>query len=52
MMNLFTKPCDCGGTIFGPRLGGKARGVWLGYDRCLKCREKADHASEPRAETP
>jgi hypothetical protein len=50
MMNLFTKPCDCGGIIFGPRMGGKARGEWLGYDRCLQCREKADQASEPKSE--
>ena len=41
-MNLFTQTCKtCGGIIFGPRLGGKARGQWLGFDDCLPCREKA-----------
>lgn len=38
-MNLFTKSCACGGIIFGPRVNGKARGEWLGYDQCLDCRE-------------
>ena len=39
-MKLFTKECACGGIIIGPRLGGKARGEWLGYDTCLKCRKE------------
>jgi hypothetical protein len=46
-MKLFTKSCECGGFILGPRLGGKARGQWLGYDECLDCREKA--SAEPPA---
>ena len=41
-MNIFTKKCDCGNDILGPRVGGKARGAWLGYDRCTKCREKEE----------
>ncbi|NCP11377.1 MAG: hypothetical protein GW859_05375 [Sphingomonadales bacterium] len=41
-INLFEKKCECGGIIIGPREGGKARGRWLGYDQCLKCREKLD----------
>jgi len=39
-MMLFTKNCECGNMIFGPREGGKARGRWLGYDTCLECRKK------------
>jgi len=31
----------CGGLNLGPRLDGKARGQWLGYDDCPKCRAKA-----------
>lgn len=46
-MNIFTKPCaTCGGTIFGPRVGGKARGEWLGYDECQKCREKGEAGAD------
>ncbi len=41
MMNLFTKKCACGEMIFGPRVGGKARGKWVGYDTCTDCRAKA-----------
>ncbi len=38
-MNLFSKKCPtCDGTVLGPRVGGKARSQWLGYDRCEKCR--------------
>jgi hypothetical protein len=45
--NLFTKSCaKCGGFVFGPREGGKARGRWLGYDECLDCRESK---AEPKA---
>jgi hypothetical protein len=37
---LFEQPCTkCGKPHFGPREGGKARGRWLGYDECLKCRD-------------
>jgi len=25
---------------FGPRENGKARGRWLGYDNCPKCRKE------------
>jgi hypothetical protein len=47
-MNIFTKDCACGETFFGPREGGKARGRWLGYDQCPKCRSAAlaEEASE------
>lgn len=39
-MHLFVKTCaTCGGFVFGPREGGKARGRWLGYDECLDCRK-------------
>ncbi len=41
-MRLFEKKCatpDCDDTVLGPRMGGKARGQWLGYDECLKCRK-------------
>lgn len=44
-MNLFTKKCECGEEIWGPRVGGKARGEWLGYDQCRKCRTKAGQQS-------
>ena len=37
---LFEKPCvTCGEPILGPREGGKARGLWLGYDECEECRK-------------
>lgn len=46
-MNLFTQPCaTCGGTVFGPRVGGKARGQWLGYDECLDCRKASTRERE------
>ena len=46
-MKLFEKPCErCGDMVFGPRLGGKARGQWLGYDLCLKCRQSDKQAAE------
>jgi hypothetical protein len=39
MFKLFTQQCQsCGGPNLGPREGGKARGRWLGYDRCIDCR--------------
>lgn len=44
-MNLFTKSCACGGMIFGPRLVGKARGQWLGYDQCTDCRASGMEAA-------
>ncbi len=41
--NLFEQPCKtCGEPHFGPRLYGKARGAWLGYDDCPDCRKAAD----------
>ena len=43
-MRIFEIDCpQCGGFILGPREGGKARGRWLGHDKCMKCR-KADEA--------
>jgi endogenous inhibitor of DNA gyrase (YacG/DUF329 family) len=45
-MNLFTKPCPvCGENYFSPRLGGKARGTWMGFDKCPSCRKK-DEAND------
>lgn len=39
-MNIFKSECvKCGGTVLGPREGGKARGRWLGHDECRKCRD-------------
>lgn len=39
---LFEQPCTkCGKPNLGPRLGGKARGQWLGYDECHKCRRES-----------
>lgn len=46
---LFTKSCACGGIIFGPRVGGKARGQWLGYDQCLDCREQQSSSKDAAA---
>lgn len=46
-MKIFEIKCVCGGFILGPREGGKARGRWLGYDHCMKCRERVDQ--EPKA---
>lgn len=41
MFKLFEQKCEtCGELHFGPRENGKARGRWLGYDDCPKCREK------------
>jgi hypothetical protein len=39
-MNIFEKKCCCGALILGPREGGKARGQWLGHDKCEKCRKE------------
>lgn len=46
-MNIFEIKCACGGFIMGPREGGKARGRWLGYDKCSRCRA----AEAPRPPT-
>ena len=49
-MNIFEIKCPtCDGTVMGPRLYGKARGAWLGHDRCLKCR-KAEKAETEKGE--
>lgn len=45
MFTLFTQKCACGEIILGPREGGKARGRWLGYDQCDKCRKAAERVS-------
>lgn len=38
---LFEQPCKkCGKPNLGPRLGGKARGQWIGHDNCLDCRKQ------------
>lgn len=43
MVAIFEKKCiTCDGFVMGPRVGGKARGEWLGYDQCTKCRKKAE----------
>lgn len=40
MFKLFEQPCKaCGKPNLGPRLHGKARGAWLGYDDCIDCRK-------------
>lgn len=46
-MNIFEKKCACGGIILGARLHGKARGEWLGYDECRKCRKRREKPVHP-----
>lgn len=49
-MKLFEIKCDCGGFILGPREGGKARGRWLGYDKCMDCRKAALATADAQGE--
>jgi len=50
-MKIFDQKCKtCGGMNLGPREGGKAKGRWLGYDDCSKCREKMAQDLTPAAE--
>ncbi len=46
MFKLFVQKCEtCGEINLGPRENGKAKGRWLGYDDCVKCREAKALAS-------
>jgi hypothetical protein len=45
MFKIFEQKCEtCGEMHFGPREYGKAKGRWLGYDDCPKCRSTIDRA--------
>lgn len=48
MMNIFERKCEtCSEMVWGPRVGGKARGKWLGYNLCEKCRKADAEHKEP-----
>lgn len=41
MFKLFEQKCQgCSKFHFGPREGAKAKGRWLGYEKCPTCRKK------------